>query len=366
MTVIYPTRDYSDDFQENKPDSLDYDLQSEKQRITEGTEEIKRELLKKWQKQYANAPIFPDAISSVNPELVDFMLSFDLTIFYNDLARKFNLDIGQRDILPQIVWKVVVNKSWSDLENLMESKLGVESSIANQIAQSINQRIIFKTKELSEKPFIPKKKIVSQIPEIKILKLPLSQALQKYPKTGEQLVTSSPIKLKIFPDPVRPSVKNWIAEYHAVLGAGSHGTMERGNFLYHSDNARRLSFGERQKLAVILKSLDENEAVAVDGEKQEIIFNLQPTTDNLQRTAADKTLEARSSKLEANSDFRFSYPQKLQSEQPRQKSYQHFDPYHIDPVGYPEEKLKPEPPPPPPVPPRPEPRVEGNVVDLRG
>ncbi len=238
--------------------------------------------------------------------------------------------------------------------------------------------------------------------------LPLSQALQKYPRLGEQAVTGSPIKLKIFPDPARPSIKNWIAEYHSVLGAGSHGTMERGNFLYHSENAKRLSFGERQKLAVILKSLDENEPVAVDGEKQEIVFSeLSASSFQLSgKTATDRIPNSQFPRLpkpgtggqaisneipnpksqnyfsnQANTanqaDFRFSSPQRLQSEPPQPKSYQHFDPYQIVPTGYPEDRPKPEPPaspsnrgePRPPVPPpssRPEPKINGNVVDLRG
>ncbi len=107
----------------------------------------------------------------------------------------------------------------------------------------------------------------------------LSQALEKYKAMGEQLVTSSPIKLKIFPSPVRPSIKNWIADYQQNLGAGRHGMMERGNFLYHSENTKRLTADERQKLAIILKSLDEEEPLDIDAERQEIVF--QPTTNHV-------------------------------------------------------------------------------------
>jgi len=192
--------------------------------------------------------------------------------------------------------------------------------------------------------------------------LPLLQALQKYPRLGEQAVTSSPIKLKIFPDPVRPSIKNWIAEYHSVLGAGTHGTMERGNFLYHSENAKRLSFGERQKLAVILKSLDENEPVAVDEEKQEIVFSPHPETLSPPAGVAREMLgkpplpagEDAPTRVGAGEgeEIRFSYPQKLQSERPSAPP----PPPPSPPVS----------PPPPPMPLKPEPRIEGNMVDLRG
>ncbi len=270
------------------------------------------------------------------------------------ISQYFNLELLQMaDISRAVRGYYFGELKLEDMPAVLAREIGIDLNKAQEIANQVIQKII---------------KDDSYIKKTELINLPLSQALQKFPRLGEQLVTSSPIKLKIFPDPVRPSVKNWIAEYHSVLGAGSHGTMERGNFLYHSENAKRLNFGERQKLAVVLKSLDENEAVAVDAEKQEIVFGeLSASSFQLSEKNANKIPEARSYKPEANRDFRFSSPQRLQSEPPQPKSYQHFDPYHIDPVGYPEDKPKPEPPKPPQPPalPRPEPRVEGNIVDLR-
>jgi hypothetical protein len=145
------------------------------------------------------------------------------------------------------------------LSNLSESS-------AREIARVILDKIFFAKLQ-------PKKLEQST----NITKISLYQALQKYPALGEQLVTAGPIKLKVFPSPVRPSIKNWIADYQQNLGAGRHGMMERGNYLYHSENTKRLTAEERQKLAVILKSLDEEEPVAINPEKQEVIF--QPTSD---------------------------------------------------------------------------------------
>jgi hypothetical protein len=74
-----------------------FDLQEEKKRIAEGTEEIKAELLAKWQKANAGAQIFPAKLASVNRGMADFLLSFENTLFYNDLAKKFNLTPEKRD-----------------------------------------------------------------------------------------------------------------------------------------------------------------------------------------------------------------------------------------------------------------------------
>jgi hypothetical protein len=107
------------------------------------------------------------------------------------------------------------------------------------------------------------------------INLAFDEALQKYQNLGEQLISSNPVKLKFLPQPVRPSIKNWITDYHEALGAGRHETMDRGNYLYHSENTKRLTPGERQKLATVLKALDENLQIMVNPGKQEILLGNQ-------------------------------------------------------------------------------------------
>lgn len=102
--------------------------------------------------------------------------------------------------------------------------------------------------------------------------LNLVEALNKYPKLGEQEVSVNLLKLRYLPQPVRPSIKNWITDFHDNMGAGKHGAVDRGNYIFHSENGRKLTPAERQKLSLILKSLDENSPLAVDPEAQKIIF----------------------------------------------------------------------------------------------
>lgn len=110
--------------------------------------------------------------------------------------------------------------------------------------------------------------------QAKIDKISLEKALLKYPNLGEQTVTGNPLKLRYFPTPVKPSIKNWITDYHDSLGAGKHSTIDRGNYLFHSENGKRLTPLERQKISLLLKSLDEEALLDVDGEAQKIIFNI--------------------------------------------------------------------------------------------
>lgn len=102
--------------------------------------------------------------------------------------------------------------------------------------------------------------------------LTLTMAMAKYPNLGEQSVTFNPIKLRSFPQLVRPSVKNWINDYYENIGAEKHGVMERGNFLFNSPNAKKLTNLERQQLGYILKALDEDSIVTVDAAKQEVVY----------------------------------------------------------------------------------------------
>ena len=367
----------------------DYDLQSEKQRIAEGTEEIKKELFEKWQRQYANAQIFPAALSGINPALLDHMLAFDLTVFYNELARKFGFSPEQRNILPQLVWKTVIGKSWNNLENLVADNLKINQSAASQLVQLVNQRILLKAKELSEKPFVSERTAASRTSGAETVKITLSQALQKYPALGEKLITANPIKLKIFPSPVRPSIKNWIADYHQVVGAGSHGSMERANYLYHSENTKNLNPSDRQKLAAVLKSIDENEPVTIDTENLQIIFSgqgaLTPALSHRERGDKDEAPQKsfpgpqdyfkRNAKPDEYKNVQFSYPQKMSSEtltprrvfppenpnrlpqkQSQDESYRPDRIHHLsEDNGNNAESDNGEP----------EPKVQGNVVDLK-
>jgi hypothetical protein len=101
-------------------------------------------------------------------------------------------------------------------------------------------------------------------------------ALAKYPRLNDQAVTNERIKVKSEKEPVRPTVRNWLRAYRDVLGVRAHTAMERGQFLFGSENTKKLSSEERERLAVIFKSLDENEPLGIDPAKQEIVFPEKP------------------------------------------------------------------------------------------
>lgn len=114
--------------------------------------------------------------------------------------------------------------------------------------------------------------------EIKVTRMTISGALKKYPDLGEQLITANRIKLKNFPDPVRPSIKNWLSDYTFNAGYETHDSMKRGTYLFQNENAKVLSSADRQKLAFILKVFDENGIVSVNTNLKQVVFPVRSGT----------------------------------------------------------------------------------------
>ncbi|MBU2028421.1 hypothetical protein KJ761_00840 [Patescibacteria group bacterium] len=136
--------------------------------------------------------------------------------------------------------------------------------------------------------------------------------LKQYPEVGEQLVTSQKINLRNFPYPVRPSIKNWLADYTFQLGYEKHESMVRSQYLFQGANTKNLSAPEKNKLAYILKSFDENSPITINKATSQVIF---PAADenNLPKNLTDQfrpTANPREEQKNINS-MQFSYPQKM-------------------------------------------------------
>ena len=117
------------------------------------------------------------------------------------------------------------------------------------------------------------------------ISLPLLQALPKYENLGNQLITRERIRVKSQAEPVRPSLLYWLKYYRDELGIGQHSSVERGDFLFRSENGKKLSGEERERISLILKSVEENLPLSIDPKNQEIIF---PASNAFSITSAGK------------------------------------------------------------------------------
>ncbi len=105
-----------------------------------------------------------------------------------------------------------------------------------------------------------------------VVKLPLLRAVGDYPNIGNQQITRERIRIEGQREPVRPSLANWVKAYRNELGVGYHEPVARAKFLFDSENGKKLSSEERERLNVIIRSIEENEPVEIDAGRAEILF----------------------------------------------------------------------------------------------
>ncbi len=105
-----------------------------------------------------------------------------------------------------------------------------------------------------------------------LVSLVLLSALGKYPRIGEQQIATERIHVRQQPEPVRASLSNWLRVYRDELGVGYHDPMARGKFIFDSENGKKLTSEERERLNLVLRSIEENVPVDIDPEKAEIVF----------------------------------------------------------------------------------------------
>lgn len=119
---------------------------------------------------------------------------------------------------------------------------------------------------------LPVEEPLPVVPASQIVALPLLQAMSKYQGIGNQMLSAERIRIKTQLEPVRGSLFNWLKYYRDELGIGQHSSVDRGQFLFRSENGRKLNPEEREKLNLLLKSLEENLPLSVDVSRQEIVF----------------------------------------------------------------------------------------------
>jgi hypothetical protein len=246
----------------------------DKQEMIKIRKKVSDELIAKWKVSYAHAQTLPIVLRSIHPEVLDFLLSVKNVEIYDNIAKRTSLNPLQRDLLPQLVWQCVISKNFNQLELLVKQKIHTQPASQALALQLLNDQILNNIRALSQKP-LPKMQAPAQVVQDKKQKMTINQALEKFPRIGEQILSTEFLKLKFFPEPVRPSVKNWITDYHQTTGnALKHDVIERGNYLFHSENGKKLNSADRQKVTIVLKALDENSELTIDPLKQEIVLDV--------------------------------------------------------------------------------------------
>ena len=222
------------------------------------------------------------------------LISNNVPVTIKKIADKFNLPPISIENISRLVREVYFkNVIKSNLSHELIRRIPILTvENAQEIYKILNDEIFTLQLQTREDIEVEKKKAT-------FIQMKLSDALLQYPKVGEQSVGSEQIKLRYFPMPVRPSIKNWITDFHDGMGAGKHSPMDRGNFLFHSENGKKLNSADRQKLGTILRSLDEQTLLTIDGHAQIIIFENAENTQNESNVNAEKQGQVMPSNLDS-------------------------------------------------------------------
>jgi hypothetical protein len=247
------------------------------------------------------------------PEKVKALLSSDNPRIEAEKACFiYGLDIQSIEAITEPIGLIFVGDySLKEYPQLIMKNLGISSEIAFGIAYQVNKKVfnllpdyfrdsanlLFQWERMKSQPAIPEDEAYKKVLEIEpwlaesenrnkagdsyieplqkkveYAKINISQAMRDFPKVNEQKITEGYIKPSDSQYPLQPTVRNWIGDFYREMGAGSHNIIERGNYLFHSANTKKLSSPDRQKLAIILKSLSEGVPLTIDPVMQKIVF----------------------------------------------------------------------------------------------
>jgi hypothetical protein len=236
-----------------------------------------------------------------------FLFSNDSDVFIKESGFLYGLSKEKIALVSDPVGLIFVGVfSLKDYPSDIAAKAGVDEATACGIAFEVNKRIFlkfpehFKDAEALQRDWEKKKKppVVSEeeakkkvfelepwllekdeekaeeaeAVEATHAKLSLLAALGKYARLGEQAITSSKLTLKGNPEPVRGNLVNWLKVYRDELGVGYHDPVLRAKFLFNSPNAKAITSEERERLNLILRSVEENAPLDIDLSKMEIVF----------------------------------------------------------------------------------------------
>lgn len=211
------------------------------------------------------------------------------------LAKKFNLSPDQTAQLARITGLAALKDfPLTNLVPELKESLNLDDSTAKQlaVATALTQFLVIRDHLVEVGGFIRQlggslpatlpplakastSSTVAPIPTpmaISIIQKTLRQIAKDNKDSLNQLLTNAPIKIADFEQPVRPTIKNWLVDYVKTKGAGHHESLERGDYLFSSPNAKPLSEEGRNLVSAILKAYDDDLPLPVNSQDQTILL----------------------------------------------------------------------------------------------
>ncbi len=199
----------------------------------------------------------------------NLLTSEELPLALKALADRFGFDQSTTAFVSVLVRKVIF-REWDEEQAKAELAAWcqefdkINTPRCEEILEVVKKDILTIVPKEEEKP--------GEIETRVTTRLALLEALSQYPQLGQQTITETRIKLKSSAELVRGSIINWLKCYREELGVGYHDAMLRGQFLFRSQNGLRLTNEERGHIEILLRSIEDREAVEIDTVHQALIF----------------------------------------------------------------------------------------------
>lgn len=232
-------------------------------------EEIKIQRPDEWQIKIGGLPEKEQA----------WLTSLDAAKNNKEIAQKHGLPKEMNPILAEITGQAILKEiSLRSLPEILEQKLKINTAEALQIAEDIAVLQLSPVKDFlpelrtlveslggslsknenaenrneAEKAKMPEQEKENLLPQKS-----LREAVEKNRSILDQLITLNPLKLDDSENLVRPTLRNWLKDYIAKKGSGRHSSLQRSEFLFGSENGKKLEMPERTLLSKILEAYDE-------------------------------------------------------------------------------------------------------------
>lgn len=205
----------------------------------------------------------------------DLIASNELAENIRSICTKNHFGQNEASAISTIVRLILFKEiSINNLASNLTKLLNLQAEIVNTLSEEIVNGLKDARSQLENQKYTEKEEKGDEKEKFTLISIRLLEGLKNLPELSDQVITSEKIILRNFPDPVRPSLKNWLNDYFSTLGNRRHDSVERGNYLFQSANARKLSSADRQKLAFVLKAYDENTPVSINKDSKQIIFQI--------------------------------------------------------------------------------------------
>ncbi len=208
---------------------------------------------------------------SLDDDIQEILASDETAKIIAQIANKYKFDETQiRNVARAVRLYYFSELPADEIASYLETNIPVQQKVAEAITATLMRKIIHNENILPRETTTVK------------------DALEKYEDLRNQMVTNRDIIVYGTQSLARPTIGHWLTDYHLSVGQGEHSSIQRGNYLFHNKNAEQLSDAERQRLAIILKSWDENIPLVVDPTKQQIVFPAQKVVSTSKQIAQNK------------------------------------------------------------------------------